>query len=184
VGANPLLSRVGAYYHDIGKLTRPEYFVENQFGGENPHDSLAPTLSSKIIVGHVKDGMKLAKEYRLPPAVADFIPTHHGTARMDYFYTKALDKKNGEAGSVREDDFKYPGPKPSTKETGLLMICEAVEAAVRSLKNPTLTKIEAMADKIIEKRLKEGQLDDCPLTMADLFQSRWPMISSTLMTMP
>ena len=168
VGANPLLSRVGAYYHDIGKLTRPEYFVENQFGGENPHDSLAPTLSSKIIVGHVKDGMKLAKEYRLPPAVADFIPTHHGTARMDYFYTKALDKKNGEAGSVREDDFKYPGPKPSTKETGLLMICEAVEAAVRSLKNPTLTKIEAMADKIIEKRLKEGQLDDCPLTMADL----------------
>ena len=168
VGANPLLSRVGAYYHDIGKLTRPEYFVENQFGGENPHDSLAPSLSSKIIMGHVKDGMKLAKEYRLPPAVADFIPTHHGTSRMDYFYTKALDQKNDEAGSVSEEDFKYPGPKPSTKETGLLMICEAVEAAVRSLKNPTLTKIETMADKIIEKRLKEGQLDDCPLTISDL----------------
>ncbi|MEE2876762.1 MAG: HDIG domain-containing metalloprotein [Candidatus Neomarinimicrobiota bacterium] len=169
VGANPLLSRVGAYYHDIGKLTRPEYFVENQFGGENPHDSLTPSLSSKIIVGHVKDGIKLAKEYRLPPAVADFIPTHHGTSRIDYFYSKALDqKKNDEAGSIREDDFKYSGPKPKTKETGLLMICEAVEAAVRSLKDPTLTKIEGMADKIIEKRLKEGQLDDCPLTMADL----------------
>ncbi|MBH31062.1 MAG: hypothetical protein CMG71_03605 [Candidatus Marinimicrobia bacterium] len=168
VGANPLLSRVGAYYHDIGKLTRPEYFVENQFRGENPHDSLAPSLSCKIIMGHVKDGMKLAKEYRLPPAVADFIPTHHGTSRMDYFYTKALDQTNGEGGSVPEEDFKYPGPKPSTKETGLLMLCEAVEAAVRSLKNPTLTKIETMADKIIEKRLKEGQLDDCPLTMADL----------------
>lgn len=168
VGANPLLSRVGAYYHDIGKLTRPEYFIENQFGGENPHDSLLPTLSSKILVGHVKDGAKLAKEYRLPPAVADFIPMHHGTCRIDYFYKKAQDQKDGEAGAPSEDDFKYPGPKPNTKETGLLMICEAVEAAVRSLKNPTLTRIEDMADRLIEKRLKEGQLDECPLTMDDL----------------
>lgn len=168
VGANPLLARVGAYYHDIGKLTRPEYFVENQFGGDNPHDNLAPSLSSKIIVGHVKDGMKLAKEYRLPPAVANFIHMHHGTSRIDYFYTKAIDQKNDDDGSIQEDHFKYPGPKPNSKETGLLMICEAVEAAVRSLKNPTLTKIEAMADRIIEKRLKEGQLDECPLTMSDL----------------
>ncbi len=168
IGANPLLARVGAYYHDIGKLTRPEYFIENQFGGENPHDNLAPSLSSTILIGHVKDGMKLAKEYRLPPAVADFIHMHHGTSRIDYFYTKALDQEKGESSNIQEDDFKYPGPKPNTKETGLLMICEAVEAAVRSLKNPTLTKIESMADKIIEKRLKNGQLNDCPLTMRDL----------------
>ena len=168
IGANPLLARVGAYYHDIGKLTRPEYFVENQFGGDNPHDNLAPSLSSTILIGHVKDGRKLAKEFRLPPAVADFIHMHHGTSRIDYFYSKALEQKNGESSSIQEDDFKYPGPKPNTKETGLLMICEAVEAAVRSLKNPTLTKIEAMADKIIEKRLKDGQLDECPLTMKDL----------------
>ncbi|HIN61633.1 MAG TPA: HDIG domain-containing protein [Candidatus Marinimicrobia bacterium] len=168
VEANPLLSRVGAYYHDIGKLTRPEYFIENQFGGENPHDSLTPSLSSKIIVGHVKDGIKLGNEYRLPPAVADFIPMHHGTSRIDYFYNKALDQQSEEAGTLSEEDFRYPGPKPNTKETGLLMICEAVEAAVRSLKNPTLNKIESMADKIIEKKLKEEQLDECPLTMSDL----------------
>ena len=168
VGGNPLLSRVGAYYHDIGKLTRPEYFIENQFGGENPHDALAPSLSSKIIVGHVKDGIKLTREYHLPPAVADFIPMHHGTSRIDYFYNRALDQQSEETGSLSEEDFRYPGPKPNTKETGLLMICEAVEAAVRSLKNPTLNKIESMADKIIEKKLKEEQLDECPLTMRDL----------------
>ena len=168
VGGNPLLSRVGAYYHDIGKLTRPEYFIENQFGGENPHDTLAPSLSSKIIVGHVKDGIKLTREYHLPPAVADFIPMHHGTSRIDYFYNRALDQQSEETGSLSEEDFRYPGPKPNTKETGLLMICESVEAAVRSLKNPTLNKIESMADKIIEKKLKEEQLDECPLTMRDL----------------
>jgi hypothetical protein len=116
----------------------------------------------------VKDGIKLGNEYRLPPAVADFIPMHHGTSRIDYFYNKALDQQSEEAGTLSEEDFRYPGPKPNTKETGLLMICEAVEAAVRSLKNPTLNKIESMADKIIEKKLKEEQLDECPLTMSDL----------------
>ena len=168
IGANPLLSRVGAYYHDIGKLSRPEYFVENQYGGDNPHDELTPSLSSKIIIGHVKDGIKLAKEYRLPPAIANFIPMHHGTSKIDFFYNKALEIFDNDFSKINEDDFKYPGPKPNTKETGLLMICEAVEAAVRSLKNPTLTKIESMADKIIQKRLQEGQLDNCPLTISDL----------------
>ena len=168
IGANPLLSRVGAYYHDIGKLSRPEYFVENQYGGDNPHDELTPSLSSKIIIGHVKDGIKLAKEYRLPPAIANFIPMHHGTSKIDFFYNKALEMFDNDFSKINEDDFKYPGPKPNTKETGLLMICEAVEAAVRSLKNPTLTKIESMADKIIQKRLQEGQLDNCPLTISDL----------------
>ena len=168
IGANPLLARVGAYYHDIGKLSRPEYFVENQYGGDNPHDELTPSLSSKIIIGHVKDGIKLAKEYRLPPAIANFIPMHHGTSKIDFFYNKALEIFENDFSKINEDDFKYPGPKPNTKETGLLMICEAVEAAVRSLKNPTLTKIESMADKIIQKRLQEGQLDNCPLTISDL----------------
>ena len=168
IGANPLLARVGAYYHDIGKLSRPEYFVENQYGGDNPHDELSPSLSSKIIIGHVKDGIKLAKEYRLPPAIANFIPMHHGTSKIDFFYNKALEIFENDFSKINEDDFKYPGPKPNTKETGLLMICEAVEAAVRSLKNPTLTKIESMADKIIQKRLQEGQLDNCPLTISDL----------------
>tara|TARA_B100000315_G_scaffold260595_1_gene323295 strand:+ start:6477 stop:8804 length:2328 start_codon:yes stop_codon:yes gene_type:complete len=168
VGANPLLCRVGAYYHDIGKLTRPEYYIENQFHIENKHDSLTPTLSARIIASHVKDGLKLAKEYRIPSVVADFIPMHHGTSRIDYFYQKALEQADGDPKSVNESDFRYPGPKPNTKETGILMICEAVEAAVRSIKKPDINNIEAMVDKIVEKRLKERQLDECPITMEDL----------------
>ncbi|MFQ6674093.1 MAG: HD family phosphohydrolase, partial [Fidelibacterota bacterium] len=168
LGANPLLSRVGAYYHDIGKLTRPEYFIENQFRGQNKHDNLSPTLSARIIASHIKDGLKLAKEYRLPSVVTDFVPMHHGTSRIEYFYQKAVEQADGDISKVSDSNFRYPGPKPNTKETGILMICEAVEAAVRSIKNPDLHKIKAMVGKIINKRLKEGQLDDCPLTMRDL----------------
>ncbi|MCH8011263.1 MAG: HDIG domain-containing protein [Candidatus Marinimicrobia bacterium] len=168
VGANPLLCRVGAYYHDIGKLKRPEYYIENQFSGKNPHDNLTPTLSARIIESHVKDGIKLANEYRLPKVIADFIPMHHGTCRIEYFYQKAVKAANNDFSKVNDNYFRYAGPKPNTKETGILMICEAVEAAVRSIKNPSLHTISAMVDKITEKRLKEGQLDDCPLTMRDL----------------
>ncbi len=168
VGANPLLCRVGAYYHDIGKLKRPEYYIENQFSGKNPHDNLTPTLSARIIESHVKDGIKLANEYRLPKVISDFIPMHHGTCLMEYFYQKAVKAANNEVSKVNDNNFRYAGPKPNTKETGILMICEAVEAAVRSIKNPSLHTISAMVDKITEKRLKEGQLDDCPLTMKDL----------------
>lgn len=167
-GANPLLCRVGAYYHDIGKMVRPEYFIENQMGGENKHDTLSPTLSATIIANHVKDGLKLAREYRLPSTLSDFIPMHHGTTRIEYFYQRAVQQAEGDETKVNESDFRYPGPTPNTKETGILMICEAVEAAVRSIKKPTLGSIEAMVDSIIEKRLKEGQLDNCPLTMRDL----------------
>ncbi|MEE9166793.1 MAG: HDIG domain-containing metalloprotein [Candidatus Neomarinimicrobiota bacterium] len=170
--ANPLLCRVGAYYHDIGKLMRPEYFVENQLGSDNKHDNLSATLSARIITSHVKDGLKLAREYRLPPAVSDFIPMHHGTDRIEYFYQKAVDQANGNPSKVNESDFCYSGPKPDTKETGILMICEAVEATVRSLKNPDLRQINATVTKIIEKRLKDGQLDNCPLTMRDLARMR------------
>lgn len=168
LGANPLLSRVGAYYHDIGKLTRPEYFIENQFRGQNRHDNLSPTLSARIIASHVKDGIKLAREYRLPSVVTDFVPMHHGTSRIEYFYQKAIEQSDGDGSGINESDFQYPGPKPNTRETGILMICEAVEAAVRSIKNPNLHRIEIMVNQVIEKRLKEGQLDECPLTMADL----------------
>ena len=164
IGANSLLCRVGAYYHDLGKMTRPEYFIENQYSGENKHDSLTSVMSAKIIKNHVDEGLVLAKEYGLPKIVSDFIPMHHGTTRVEYFYRKALE--DGE--KINEKQFQYPGPKPNTKETGILMICEAVEAAVRSIKEPDIIKIEEMIDKIIDLRISTGQLSECPLTMDEL----------------
>ncbi len=167
IGANSLLCRVGAYYHDIGKLARSEYFIENQFHQDNPHDTIAPHLSAKVVMSHVKEGLRLAKEYGLPKGVADFIPMHHGTARIEYFYQKAV-KENGGPENVKEQSFRYAGPKPNTKETGIIMLCEAIEAATRSIKKPTLARIQQMIDTIIEIRMADGQLDDCPLTLKDL----------------
>mgnify|MGYP003991997955 CR=1 FL=1 len=164
ISANSLLCRVGAYYHDLGKMVRPEYYIENQYSGENRHDTLTSVMSAKIIKNHVTDGLELAKEYGLPNIVSDFIPMHHGTTRVEYFYRKALEEDN----KVDEVQFQYPGPKPNTKETGILMICEAVEAAVRSIKEPDIMKIEAMIDKIINMRVTAGQLSECPLTMDEL----------------
>ena len=164
ISANSLLCRVGAYYHDLGKMVRPEYYIENQYSGENRHDTLTSVMSAKIIKNHVTDGLELAKEYSLPTIVSDFIPMHHGTTRVEYFYRKALEEDN----KVDEVQFQYPGPKPNTKETGILMICEAVEAAVRSIKEPDIMKIEAMIDKIINMRVTAGQLSECPLTMDEL----------------
>ncbi len=167
IGAHALLCRVGAFYHDIGKMVKSDYFIENQYLGENPHDSLTATMSAKIIRSHVNDGLALAKEYGLPKIVSDFIPMHHGTTRVEYFYRMAL-KQESNKNNVDENQFRYPGPKPNTKETGILMICEAVEAAVRSIKNPDIIKIEAMINKIIKDRIDDGQLDECPLTLAEL----------------
>tara|TARA_B000000532_G_scaffold116727_1_gene93718 strand:- start:66 stop:2381 length:2316 start_codon:yes stop_codon:yes gene_type:complete len=167
IGAHALLCRVGAFYHDIGKMVKSDYFIENQYLGENPHDSLTATMSAKIIRSHVNDGLALAKEYGLPKIVSDFIPMHHGTTRVEYFYRMAL-KQESNKNNVDENQFRYPGPKPNTKETGILMICEAVEAAVRSIKNPDIIKIEAMINKIIKERIDDGQLDECPLTLAEL----------------
>jgi len=167
IGANSLLARVGAYYHDIGKITKPEYFIENQAYDSNKHDNLAPNLSALIIINHIKEGLRLAKEYKLPKAIMDFIPSHHGTTRVEYFYNKAKEKSSGDS-AINENDFCYPGPKPQTRETGILMICETVEAASRSLERPTLGNIEKLIDSIIDKRLQQGQLDECPLTFADL----------------
>ena len=164
IGANSLLCRVGAYYHDLGKMNRPEYFIENQYSGENKHDGLTSVMSAKIIKNHVIEGLELAKEYGLPKIVSDFIPMHHGTTRVEYFYRKALE----DGDKINEKQFQYPGPKPNTKETGILMICEAVEAAVRSIKEPDIIKIEEMIDKIIDLRISTGQLSECPLTMDEL----------------
>ena len=168
IGAHSLLCRVGAYYHDIGKMAKSEYFIENQYGGENKHDNLTHTMSARIIRAHVKEGLNLAREYALPKVVSDFIPMHHGTTRVEYFYRMALKDAEETGSKVDESAFRYPGPKPDTKETGILMICEAVEAAVRSIKKPDIFKIEAMIDKIIKSRIDDGQLNECPLTLDEL----------------
>ena len=168
IGAHSLLCRVGAYYHDIGKMVKPDYFIENQYVADNKHDAIKPTMSAKIIRNHVNDGLKLAKEYGLPKVVSDFIPMHHGTTRVEYFYRQALEEVDGDETKIDESQFRYPGPKPNTKETGILMICEAIEAAVRSIKNPDIIKIEAMIDKIIKQRIDDNQLSECPLTLDEL----------------
>lgn len=168
VGANPILARVGAFYHDIGKLKRPLFFVENQsyFGIENPHAKLNPRLSKMVITAHPKDGFELAKEYGLPPIIYNFILQHHGEGLASYFYTQAIAEEGAE--NVKEEQFRYTGPKPNMKETAILMIADAVESAVRSLKTPTNDEIEAIIDKIIIERLNDGQLSDSPLTLKDI----------------
>lgn len=168
IGANPILARVGAFYHDIGKLKRPLFFVENQsyFGIENPHAKLNPRLSKMVITAHPKDGFELAKEYGLPPILYNFILQHHGEGLASYFYTQAVAEEGAE--NVKEEQFRYTGPKPNMKETAILMIADAVESAVRSLKTPTNEEIERIIDKIIIERLNDGQLSDSPLTLKDI----------------
>lgn len=168
IGANPILARVGAFYHDIGKLKRPLFFVENQsyFGIENPHAKLNPRLSKMVITAHPKDGFELAKEYGLPPVLYNFVLQHHGEGLASYFYTQAIAEEGAE--NVKEEQFRYTGPKPNMKETAILMIADAVESAVRSLKNPTNEEIECIIDKIIIERLNDGQLSDSPLTLKDI----------------
>lgn len=168
VGANPILARVGAFYHDIGKLKRPLFFVENQsyFGIENPHAKLNPRLSKMVITAHPKDGFELAKEYGLPPILYNFVLQHHGEGLASYFYTQAIAEEGAE--NVKEEQFRYTGPKPNMKETAILMIADAVESAVRSLKTPTNEEIEQIIDKIIIERLNDGQLSDSPLTLKDI----------------
>ncbi|MEA3392878.1 MAG: HDIG domain-containing protein [Candidatus Marinimicrobia bacterium] len=173
IGANSLLARVGAYYHDIGKLSKADYFVENQQSGENKLDQLKPHMAAKVIISHVRKGLELADQEKLPDVIKDFIATHHGAMTVDYFYQKAL-KESGEEGT-QENEFRYPGPKPKTKETALLMIVEAAEAAVRSLPKANPRNIEAKIKEVISKRLNSGQLDECPLKFADLTK-----ISSTI----
>lgn len=165
VGADGLLARVGSTYHDLGKLKRPYFFAENQFGIDNPHDKIAPSLSTLIITSHVKDGIELARENKLPDVVIDFIAQHHGTDLVKFFYHRA---KENDGENIQEKDFRYPGPKPQTKETAIVSLADAVEAAVRSLVKPTPGKIEALVRKIIRDRLDDGQLDEGDLTFKDL----------------
>lgn len=168
IGANPILARVGTMYHDIGKLLRPMFFVENQsfYGIENPHKTCTPRFSKMLITAHPKDGIELAKEYHLPQIIHNFILQHHGTSLVSYFYNEAL-KEEGEE-NVKEEQFRYPGPKPNMKETAILMIADAVESAVRAAKNPSNEEIDAIISKIIKERLNDGQLEDSPLTLKDL----------------
>jgi putative nucleotidyltransferase with HDIG domain len=175
IGANEVLARVGALFHDIGKLEKPMYFVENQKGSRNRHDKLAPRMSSLIISAHVKEGMSLAEEHGLPREVIDFIPMHHGTTKIEYFYNKALELANQsddetKIEEINEQDYRYPGPKPQTRETGILMLADAVEASTRSLDDPAPQKLEAVIDEIVRKRFEEGELDECPLTLKDLIR--------------
>jgi putative nucleotidyltransferase with HDIG domain len=166
IGANSLLARVGAYYHDIGKTEMAEYFVENQRGGKNPHEKLTPYMSLLVIVNHVKRGVEIAEENNIPKEVRDFIPQHHGTNLISYFYKKALEKNDDS--EVHESDFRYPGPKPQTKETGIVMVADAVEAACRSVRDPSISRLRNMVNSIVEDRFKKGELDECPLTLRDL----------------
>ena len=166
VGANGLLTRVGAYYHDIGKVTKPAYFVENQ-NGENRHDRLTPSMSALIIKAHVKDGIELAREHRLPEAIIDFIPQHHGTSLISYFYTKAV-RDADKDDVVEEAHYRYHGPKPQSREAGILMLADQVEASSRTLSDPTPARIQGLVQKIINRVFATGELDQCDLTLRDL----------------
>lgn len=166
IGADPLIARVGSYYHDIGKLKRPYFFKENQIGADNPHDKLQPSMSTLIITNHVKDGIALGKQYKLPDEIIDIIAQHHGDTAVMFFYHKAKQQEDGI--EVKIEDFRYPGPKPQTKEAALVMLSDSTEAAVRSIKEPNKKNIEEMIRNVIKGKLEDGQLDECDLTLKDL----------------
>lgn len=169
IHANSLLCKVGAMYHDIGKLNKPGYFVENQGGGPNKHEKLSPAMSLLIIVGHVKDGIELAREYHLPINVRQFIETHHGTTLVEYFYHAARQQSDAQDAPLpSEHEYRYPGPKPQTREAAILMICDGVESAIRALPDPTPQRIESLVYKIAQKRLLDGQFNECGVTLSEL----------------
>ncbi|WP_343779974.1 HDIG domain-containing metalloprotein [Clostridium sartagoforme] len=167
VGGNPVIARVGAYYHDIGKTKRPYFFGENQMGKENPHDKITPNLSTLIILSHTKDGLEMAREHKIPKVIQDIIEQHHGTTLVKYFYYK-LKNSSDRPEEIKEEDFRYPGPIPSSKESGILMLADSVEASVRSIGEPTKGKIEEMVNNIINDKLNSRQLVNCDLTLKDI----------------
>jgi cyclic-di-AMP phosphodiesterase PgpH len=164
IGGDALLARVGALYHDVGKMRRPQFFVENQFAGENPHDRISPHLSYLIITSHVRDGLELLREHRLPAELEPFVLEHHGTTVLAYFYKRALE----DATSISELNFRYPGPRPRSKESAVLMLADAVESASRTLTDPTQGSIRALVDRLIDQRLQDDQLSQSPLNLHDL----------------
>lgn len=180
VGANALLTRVGALYHDIGKMLKPEYFVENQRPDSNPHTQLKPRMSALIIASHVKEGLEMGRQYNLPQRVLDFIPMHHGTTRIEFFYRKAVDQRKEGDPEILESEFRYPGPRPDSKETGILMLADSIEAASRSLTDPTHKRLETLIDMIFTARIEDGQLDRTDLTFRDLSQIKETFLSMLL----
>ncbi|MDR1607681.1 MAG: HDIG domain-containing protein [Deltaproteobacteria bacterium] len=170
IGANNHLARVGAYYHDIGKVKKPLYFIENQMG-ENRHESLTPTMSALVLVGHVKDGVEMAKANGLPPAVIDIIEQHHGSSLMSFFYHKAMERRPADSPDINEGDFRYPGPKPASKEAGLVMLADICEAATRTLTEPTPTKIRDLVRALVNRIFDDGQLDASDLVLKDVTET-------------
>ena len=168
IGANSLLCRVGAYYHDIGKTRHPQYFVENEADAAQRHSKLAPSLSRAILVSHVKEGMELAREYGLPEVLVDMIPQHHGTRLVSFFFQRAKETADPEVQAVKEEDYRYPGPKPQTREAAILMLADAVQAATSALADPTPARIRGAVQKIINGIFVDGQLDECDLTLRSL----------------
>ncbi|NOR44611.1 MAG: HDIG domain-containing protein, partial [Candidatus Delongbacteria bacterium] len=176
INANSLLARVGAYYHDIGKTFKPAYFVENQKNIGNKHDKMAPNMSALILSNHVKEGAKLAHEYKLPEVIIDFIKTHHGTSRMEFFYNKAVNQAKAPEEKINESIYKYPGPKPQTKETAIVMLSDIVEAKSRTETNANIDRFRQIINEIILERLQTGELDECNLKINDLSKIREAMI--------
>jgi putative nucleotidyltransferase with HDIG domain len=182
IGADALLVRIGAYFHDIGKMLKPHYFVENQVGTANRHAKLAPAMSTLIIIGHVKDGVDLGRQHHLPEPILDLIEQHHGTTLVEYFYYEA-NRRNGnnpDASAVPESAFRYPGPKPQTREAAILMVADAVESASRTLSEPTPSRIEGLVTELIDKRLRDGQFDECGLTLREIAEIRECLIKSLI----
>jgi cyclic-di-AMP phosphodiesterase PgpH len=169
IGANVLLTRVGSYFHDIGKMLKPQYFIENQ-DHVNRHDDLEPALSTLVIIGHVKDGIALAEQYRLPSRVADMIQQHHGTTLVEYFYREALRLHNEEPTPALEASFRYPGPKPRSREAGILMLADAVESASRALTAPTPNSLRKLVHDLVMRRLLDGQFEESGLTLTDVYR--------------
>jgi cyclic-di-AMP phosphodiesterase PgpH len=180
IGADPLLARVAAYYHDIGKMKNPLAFIENQAGAHNIHDDLSPETSARIIAGHIRDGIDLAYEHDLPVQIIGYIPQHHGTSVMSYFHGKALGEVGGNEQLVPKDAYRYPGPKPQSREAAILMLADGVEASVRSLDEKDERSIRAMVESIVESRLEDGQLDDAELTLKDIGQIKEAFVQQLL----
>jgi hypothetical protein len=174
IGANSLLARVGAYYHDIGKLLKPEYFIENQSSLGNPHDPLAPTMSSLVVISHVKEGVALAHARNIDSVIIDCIEQHHGTSVIHYFYHRALEQKT----EINPEDFRYPGPKPKNKETAILMLADSVEAASRAMEDPSPSRLKDMVEKIINNKFTDGQFTDCPITLHDLSMTAESLVTT------
>jgi len=178
IGRNGLLCRVGAYYHDIGKINKPHYFVENQLSVNSKHEDLSPAMSQLIIKGHVKDGKEIAKEYKLPPVLRQFIETHHGTTLVEYFYDQAKKKTGENEAPPSENEYRYTGPRPRTKEAAIVMLADAIESAARSLGEITPAKIETVVRNVAMKRLQDGQLDQCDMTFSELARVQASMVKT------